>query len=129
MSRAEQSRFVCLREELADGGLGVPFAIQRAGRELAAIAIAFRGRVYAYANQCPHRGTTLDWQPGRVFDETGLYLVCATHGALFLPDSGLCVAGPCCGASLQSIPVRVAAGGRVELIADHRVLPRDIESA
>jgi len=70
-----------------------------------------------YVNICPHRGTSLDWQPGEVFDETGLYLICATHGALFEPDSGLCVAGPCQGAHLQKIPVKIE-GGQVVLAHD-----------
>jgi len=40
----------------------------------------------------------LDWQPGEFFDIAGVYLVCSTHGAIFEPNSGLCVAGPCRGA-------------------------------
>ena len=96
------------------------FGISRHGRDLPAFAIAYDGVVHAYVNVCPHRGTSLDWQPGEVFDESGLYLICATHGALFEPDSGLCVAGPCQGACLQKIAVR--------LEGDHVVLEHDILS-
>jgi nitrite reductase/ring-hydroxylating ferredoxin subunit len=32
------------------------------------------------------------------------------HGALFDMESGLCVAGPCAGLELRSLPVRVAHG-------------------
>ena len=49
--------------------------------------------------------TELDWQPGEFFELSGTYLVCATHGALFDPASGLCVAGPCRGASLARVAV------------------------
>jgi nitrite reductase/ring-hydroxylating ferredoxin subunit len=122
MSRAEEMRFVCERSALTDGGLAVTFSIQRASRIVPAFAIAHRGQVHAYENVCPHRGTSLDWQPGQLFDESGLYLICATHGALFEPDTGRCVAGPCRGASLQSVPVHVEQG-RVELTTHHRVLP------
>ncbi|MFP6798982.1 MAG: Rieske (2Fe-2S) protein, partial [Pseudomonas sp.] len=31
---------------------------------------------------------------------------CATHGALFLIESGECVAGPCAGQSLQELAIR-----------------------
>jgi nitrite reductase/ring-hydroxylating ferredoxin subunit len=116
--RIDQIRRVCRREQLPDGGKAVRFDIKRHGRELPAFAIAHNGDVHAYVNVCPHRGTSLDWQPGEVFDETGLYLVCATHGALFEPDTGLCIAGPCQGAHLQKIPLRIE--------ADHVVLQHDI---
>lgn len=98
---------ICERAALGDGGIGTRFEIERDGQRIACIAIAFEGAVYAYRNHCPHRGTELDWQPGEVFDETGLYLVCATHGAVFEPASGLCVGGPCHGANLGKIPISV----------------------
>ena len=47
----------------------------------------------------------LDWQEGRFFDASGLYLMCATHGAVYAPDSGECVGGPCRGASLAKLRV------------------------
>lgn len=99
-------RRVCRRDALTDGGKASSFGVSRQGRALPAFAVAFAGAVHAYVNICPHRGTPLDWQPGEVFDESGLYLICATHGALFEPESGRCVAGPCQGAHLQKIPVR-----------------------
>ena len=63
------------------------------------------GRLHAWINRCPHRGTELDWEPGVFFDESGEFLMCATHGALFDPNSGRCVAGPCSGASLTRVAV------------------------
>jgi nitrite reductase/ring-hydroxylating ferredoxin subunit len=36
---------------------------------------------------------------------------CATHGALFLIESGECVAGPCAGQSLQALACREDAEG------------------
>ena len=97
---ADPARVICKSETLAEGGLAVRFPI---GESANGFVIRFQGRVQGYVNQCPHMGTELDWQPGEVFDESGLYLVCATHGAIFDPQSGLCVAGPCRGASLQRI--------------------------
>ena len=116
--RIDRIRRVCRREQLADGGKAVRFTIAGQGQSLPAFVIAHDGDVRAYVNICPHRGTSLDWQPGEVFDESGLYLICATHGALFEPDTGLCIAGPCQGACLQKIPLR--------LETDHVVLEHDI---
>ncbi len=110
--RIDRIRRVCRRDQLlspADGGRAVAFEIQRQGKVMPAFAIEFEGEVHAYVNVCPHRGTSLDWQPGEVFDETGLYLICATHGALFEPDTGLCLAGPCQGATLTKIPLKLDA--------------------
>lgn len=113
-------RRVCRHDALAAGGKACGFSVSRAGRSLPAFVVAYDGAVHAYVNICPHRGTPLDWQPGEVFDETGLYLICATHGALFEPESGRCIAGPCQGAHLQKIPVRQE--------GDYVVLEHDILS-
>ena len=36
----------------------------------------------------------MDWQPDRFFDDTGRWLLCGTHGAVYQPDTGECAAGP-----------------------------------
>jgi nitrite reductase/ring-hydroxylating ferredoxin subunit len=59
----------------------------------------------------------LDWQPGEFFEDSGLYLVCSTHGAIFEPSTGLCVAGPCRGARLEAIAVEER-DGLVQLVDD-----------
>ncbi len=63
-------------------------------------------QVHAYHNECPHAGRRLDWAPGRFLIEHG-HLVCAAHGAVFELDTGTCVGGPCRGAALKRVPVRV----------------------
>jgi nitrite reductase/ring-hydroxylating ferredoxin subunit len=80
-------------------------------RGQAAFAIMHDGQTVAFDNVCPHRNTELDWNPGDVFDETGLYLICATHGAMFEPQSGLCVAGPCTKQRLRKVDVVVTETG------------------
>jgi nitrite reductase/ring-hydroxylating ferredoxin subunit len=45
----------------------------------------------------------LDWQPNRFFDETGRWLLCGTHGAVYWPDSGECAGGPCRGALVKIV--------------------------
>jgi nitrite reductase/ring-hydroxylating ferredoxin subunit len=47
----------------------------------------------------------MDWQAGQFFDFDAQYLMCATHGALYEPATGLCIAGPCIGKSLEPVPI------------------------
>ena len=101
----DQLRLICRSELLEDGGKGVRFNLDRNGKMSAAFAIRFEGKVYAYMNFCPHLGTELDWQHGEFFDDSRLYLICATHSAVFMPDSGYCLGGPCRGRRLISVPV------------------------
>ncbi len=65
------------------------------------------GNIYAYVNVCPHAGTPLNMEEGRFMEKSGKYLMCHTHGALFQLDDGLCVAGPCNGARLQAVAIKV----------------------
>jgi nitrite reductase/ring-hydroxylating ferredoxin subunit len=114
---AEDARLICASEALAEGGRGVRFALRAPGGVREGFAIRSCGAVRAYVNRCPHLGTELDWQPGEFFDVAGLYLVCSTHGAMFEPGTGYCVAGPCRGASLERVDVRES-DGRVLLVGD-----------
>ena len=68
------------------------------------------GNFYAYVNRCAHAGTSLDMWPNEFFTEDGRHLICATHGAIYLPDSGECIAGPCPGARLTRLPLGVEEG-------------------
>ena len=62
--------------------------------------------IFAYWNLCPHRNTPLNWVPNQFLDADNQLIQCALHGALFEIDSGLCIAGPCSGDSLQSVKLR-----------------------
>ena len=64
----------------------------------------------AYANICPHRRHPLDMVPDAFLVDEGRLLRCASHGALFDPDSGLCLIGPCVNRSLLSLECRVDEG-------------------
>lgn len=65
---------------------------------------------FAYTNVCPHAGTPLNMDEGKFMEKTGRYLMCHTHGALFQLEDGLCVAGPCNGASLTVVGISVTNG-------------------
>lgn len=69
-------------------------------------AVRRDGRVYAYQNRCPHRGVPLEWQADQFLDHSHSLIQCATHGALFLIESGECVSGPCSGQSLKALKCR-----------------------
>ena len=81
------------------------FRLTRDGRAVAGFIVNHDGRYYAYVNRCPHAGTPLDWWPNEFFTEDGRFLICATHGAVFEPDTGRCVEGPCPGAGLEPLPI------------------------
>ena len=98
---------VCRLEDLTPGG-AVEFTL--AGQAAHPDALALRGfvllhkgRPRAYVNQCPHLGIELNWMPGRFLDADHCFIQCSTHGALFLPDSGECIAGPCQGDALTPL--------------------------
>jgi nitrite reductase/ring-hydroxylating ferredoxin subunit len=97
-------RKICDSGALVDGGDAVRFTVERGGESRPAFAIRYRGRVHAYVNACAHLGIELDWEPGRIFDREGRWLMCAMHGALYEPETGACAAGPCNG-GLFKLPV------------------------
>ena len=92
---AERERLICAGSALEEGGTGVRFEVERFGKAVPAFAIRYDGTVHGYLNQCAHVPVELDWSEGMFFDLSGLYLICATHGATYLPESGRCVRGPC----------------------------------
>ena len=56
--------------------------------------------VWGFVDSCPHTGQPLSLFGDRYFTRDGKLLLCAGHGALFRPDDGECVAGPCQGRGL-----------------------------
>lgn len=83
------------------------FTLKQDDMTVELFVIHANGRLFAYVNRCPHTGINLNWMPGQFFDITHQFIQCSTHGALFRPDDGFCVRGPCAGASLQSLPLKI----------------------
>lgn len=102
---AAYERLICPGTALVEGGHGWRFEIERNGDRTAAFAIRFHGQVHAYMNRCGHVPMELDWKPGEFFDVTGLYLICATHGAFYDPVTGACLGGRCERRGLEKLPV------------------------
>lgn len=103
---AEPARLICGSGALVEGGDGVRFELQRKqGAAVPAFVVRVGGVVRAFVNRCAHVPVELDWMPGRFLDFDRRLIICATHGALYEPDTGRCVAGPCKGASLEALEV------------------------
>ena len=91
-------------------GGSAKFPLHWRGAKVEGFVVNFEGRFHAYVNRCAHAGTPLDWWPNEFFTDDGRLLVCATHGALFEPDTGRCAGGPCGGAALWPLVARVEDG-------------------
>ena len=71
------------------------------GQTCRAFAIRYQGRAHAFLNRCSHVAMEMDFQPNRFFDDSGQWLLCATHGAVYRPDTGECVEAPCRGGLIR----------------------------
>jgi nitrite reductase/ring-hydroxylating ferredoxin subunit len=110
-------RQICKSEQLENEGLGIRFPLPELGEQVTGFLIRSQGHAFAYVNQCAHVPVELDWNQGEFFETNKQYLVCATHGALYLPNSGKCIAGPCAGKRLRPIAV-FEQSGMIEIDLD-----------
>jgi nitrite reductase/ring-hydroxylating ferredoxin subunit len=86
----------------------------------AVFAVKKDGVIHVYRNRCPHLGVTLEWNEHQFLDADKALIQCATHGALFIIDSGECVAGPCLGKALTTVPHQIIDGVvLIELFAEN----------
>ncbi len=83
----------------------------REGRPIEAIVLHAEGALKVYLNRCLHLPIPLDGGSGEVLAPDRTHLRCGTHGALYRPADGLCVLGPCKGASLEALAFRVDEDG------------------
>ncbi len=97
---------ICDADALVEGGRGVRFAVTAFGDAATGFVVRYDGKVFGYLNRCAHVPIELDWAEGEFFESSGLYLMCSTHGAIYVPESGLCAGGPCKGGRLRPIAVR-----------------------
>ena len=114
----EDLRFLAAVAEIPLGGLA--FSYQWGPFPEGGVLVRTAAGVRAWRNVCRHLAVALDrTDPGRFATPDGRHLACGEHGALYRPDDGVCVAGPCRGARLRPLPV-VVRDGRVYL--DHTAL-------
>lgn len=101
-------RTLCRVDDIPDGGTrGFGPA---PGGFTGLFAVRRGARVFVYVNSCPHIGTPLDWAPDRFLSADGTRIVCATHGAEFRIEDGVCTGGPCLGDRLETIMIQVRDG-------------------
>jgi nitrite reductase/ring-hydroxylating ferredoxin subunit len=113
---------ICAAVDVHEGGAGVRFPVTAFGEDRTGFVVRYGGTVYGYLNRCAHVPIELDWNEGEFFESSGLYLMCSTHGAVYAPESGQCVGGPCRGGRLHPIAV-AEVDGQIYWQADNDVRP------
>lgn len=71
------------------------------------------GTLRAYINICMHLPVPLSFTEDGFWSPDKRHLMCRTHGAIYRPDDGFCVQGPCQGLSLEPLAIEVDASGQV----------------
>jgi nitrite reductase/ring-hydroxylating ferredoxin subunit len=122
MDQAITAVLVCDSEAVQEGGKGVRFPLTAFGDAGTGFVVRYQGKAYAYLNRCAHVPIELDWAEGEFFESSGLYLMCSTHGAIYVPESGFCAGGPCRGGRLRPIGV-TEAGGKIYWQPDEFIRP------
>ena len=97
--------FICNSDELEEGGKGIRFPLIAGGDEATGFVVRYDGAAHGYLNRCAHVPVELDWTPGELFEGSGLYIMCAKHGAIYVPETGHCTGGPCRGGRLRKMQV------------------------
>ncbi|MBB4617295.1 Rieske (2Fe-2S) protein [Sphingomonas abaci] len=101
-------------EAIPDGGARNYVVQMRAGRFHGFVVRRGDG-VFGYVDRCPHLGLPLAQRLDQYLTPSGEHILCSWHGALFEPDGGRCVAGPCAGQALTPWPV-TAVDGTIQTI-------------
>jgi nitrite reductase/ring-hydroxylating ferredoxin subunit len=117
MSAAPARGLLCALDDVPDGGaLCVAGGEQRAEpadahavTDGSADVVVLRrcDEAWAYRNVCPHFSIPLNYEPDTFWTYDAQWLMCAHHSAMFRFEDGMCVDGPCEGATLTAVPVRI----------------------
>lgn len=100
---------LCRADDLVEGGAkGISLSSD------SLVALKRDGEIFVYRNSCPHLGIELNWLEDQFLDADGALIQCATHGALFTVETGICVWGPCKGKHLERIPFSIV-DGQIEI--------------
>ena len=76
-------------DEIADPG-SRSFSVRNKVEELTGFVVRKGQHIYAYKNQCPHTGVTLNWSEDVFLNCEENLIQCGVHGALFSIEGGLC---------------------------------------
>jgi nitrite reductase/ring-hydroxylating ferredoxin subunit len=83
------------------------FLLPVTGKEVECFLVNHDGQLFAYVNSCRHVPMSMDWIENQFLTEDGRYILCATHGAIYEPDTGECIFGPPCGKMLRQVPLTI----------------------
>lgn len=96
-------------EQIADGAAR-NFVLQMKAGRFHGFVVRRGEAVHGFVDRCPHAGLPLAQSLDRYLTDDGRYIACSWHGALFEPQTGACVGGPCAGQRLTAWPVAVVDG-------------------
>lgn len=100
---------LCALADLSDPGAR-NIVLEIGGRRFHGFVVRRGDAVSGFVDACPHLGLPLAKRLDDYLTESGELIECDWHGALFRPDDGACVAGPCTGQRLRPWPVEVVRG-------------------
>lgn len=112
MSEARQidvERVICRLDDLGTSGTR-GFSMGAGDWPLRGFVVRVNDQVRGFINSCPHAHHPLNFKPHQFLTADGSLILCASHGALFEKLTGYCVAGPCAGQSLRTVPLEVTDG-------------------
>jgi nitrite reductase/ring-hydroxylating ferredoxin subunit len=109
MREIDLTRLLCSLADLKETG-SRGFTVGEGDWPLRGFVVRTTSGAAAYVNTCPHAGHPLNFRPDKFLTPDHNLIICASHGALFERDNGLCIAGPCPGQSLTPVPIEVFGG-------------------
>jgi len=101
---------LCAADDVSEG-LGKEIVFGEGKDAFRIVLFRVGERVLAYHNCCPHFSLPLNYEPDLFHLLDGGILMCAHHTAMFRIEDGACIDGPCTGASLTPIALRLAPSG------------------
>jgi len=104
--------FLCNKKDITDFSAR-GFSIETAAGTIELFVLKQEANLSAYLNNCPHVNVALNWQPDEFMSLEATHIQCATHGALFSLENGLCVSGPCRGQSLTPVQIELDEQGDI----------------
>ena len=114
------TRVLCRLDELKPTGCR-EFRLAGGQGPLRCFVVRSANGVHAYVNRCAHMALPLNLVPDRFLTHDGSMILCTAHGAIFEKSTGYCVAGPCAGRALASVPV--------DVIGNYVLLGADVDAA
>lgn len=97
--------YLCTLDDIPDGGA---IEVASADPHTPGIVVLRRGEhAWAYRNLCPHFSIPLNYEPNTFWAYDAELVMCAHHSAMFRFEDGFCVDGPCEGAALTKVAIRI----------------------